>query len=191
MGRHGRRDRGTHEGSGARRRHEHREKPGEETADGPPRAAKLPPPLTKPPPISNTPERFKPTGGEEEGHGGDENRRLEVEAPSGERAGRPEGEERDAEPGEGEEHAERVGEGLRAHGAAFMPESFATATALIANIGKTQGIRLRMIPPRKAKASMVRDADIRVLNRAPELRSRPAVVRPETPGEAIAVAFSG
>ena len=151
----GRRDRGAHEGRGARRRDKHGEEAGEEAAGmAGPRARPLPAPV-RPRPTSKTPEgsiraagRARPSRRRKPATGtGSPSRRP---SPPRGRRGAP----RRAR--KGDEHAERVGGGMGLTAGRSWLESLARVRALMARIGKTQGIRLRMSPPRKAKTSIVK-----------------------------------
>ena len=96
--------------------------------------------------------QVQPDREQQPGHGGDEHRRLELEAPARRRAGRPRRQQRRAERRERHQHARRCRRPRASVPcrARRRPEP----TTFIASTGNTQGIRLRISPPRNASPSM-------------------------------------
>ena len=121
------------------------------------------------------------------GEHGDEAGRLQLESPSELAATGAQNEQHGDDDPEGDEDAEGVDEAVAGAGVSFSsPEDLSSARPLRKSTGKTQGIRLRMMPPRKARpmaAKMVTLAGVTCL------AALAAGVRPDvtTPGVTGAV----
>ena len=130
----------------------HRQQAGEEAAElHRPRGAGLASVRTRPLPTCEHAGQIQPDGEQQPRHGGDEHRRLELEAPAGGGAGRAGRQQRRAERGEGDQHAGGIGDRLPTR---LAPrDAPARPTTFSASTGNTQGIRFRIRPPSNASTS--------------------------------------